>query len=587
MKKSLFFILSLAVFYTSCSNSGSDKNADRVAKGDKVYGGSLRINETEAYQTLYPCAITDIGSAHIANQIYEGLVKFNTKDLSIIPSLAEKWEIDPTGTSYTFYLKKGIIFQDNDCFSGGKGREVKASDFKYSFELLCTDSKDNSNFAATFKDRVLGANKFHEASKGKPNGEIEGVKIIDDYTLKISLTKPSSSFLYILASPAATVIPKEAVDKYGTDTKVGTGPFVYVDNGGTDKVILKRNDNYHGLDSLGNKLPFLDSVIISFLPTKKQELDNFQNGDLAMVIGLPSESIKDMVESQIADFQNKPPKYVLERSPEMASQFYEFNLTKEPFNNIKVRQAFSYAIDRNKIIEEVLKGEAYGPGTNGLCPPSFKGYDITKILGYDFDAAKAKKLLAEAGFPNGKGFPKVKIELNSGGSKNANVVLEIQKQLMEVLNVNVDFEVVPQKQKLEDAKYARAEIFRSAWIADFPSPENFLWTMYGGSVPSDLSAPSFPNTPRYKSAEFDNLFEAGQSAKTQEEAYDNFMKAEQILMNDAPVMVLWYDENYRLIKSNVRNYFSNPMRYRDYSQVYLKDVAQASASADGKKEEDK
>lgn len=585
MKKSLFFILSLAVFYTSCSNSGSNSSNNRTAKGDKVYGGTLRINETDRYQTLYPFSITDIGSAHIANQIYEGLVKFNPKDLSVMPSLAEKWDIDASATTYTFHLKKGVKFQDNECFPEGKGREVRANDFKYSFELLCTDSKDNSNFAATFKDRVVGANKFFDGSKGKASGEIEGVKVVDDYTLKITLLKPSSSFLYVLASPASVVVAKEAVDKYGIDAKVGTGPFVFVEKTGEDNVVLKRNENYHGTDSIGNQLPFLDSIVVSFLPTKKQELDNFQNGDLAMVIGLPSESIKDMVESQIADFQNKPPKYVLERSPEMASQYYEFNLTREPFNNVKVRQAFSYAIDRNKIIEEVLKGEAYGPGTNGLCPPSFKGYDITKITGYDFNAPKAKKLLAEAGYPDGKGFPKVKIELNSGGSKNSNVVLEIQKQLMEVLNVNVDFEVVPQKQKLEDAKFARSEMFRAAWIADFPSPENFLWTLYGGSVPADITAPSFPNSPRYKNAAFDKLFEEGQAAKTQEEAYADFMKAEQLLMNDAPVIVLWYDENYRLIKSNVRNFFSNPMRYRDYSQVYLKDVA--AAKTEDKKEEKK
>lgn len=585
MKKSLLFILSLAVFYTSCSNSGKEKGTQLVAKGDKVYGGTLRVNETEQYQTLYPFAITDIGSAHIAQQMYEGLVKFNPKDLSIVPCIAEKWEIDPSATVYTFHLRKGVMFHNSDCFPDGKGREVKATDFKYAFELLCTDTKDNSNYTATFKDRVVGANKFFDASKGKPNGEIEGIKATDDYTLKITLNAPSSSFMYILASPAATVIPKEAVDKYGTDAKVGTGPFIF-GSSTNDKVILRRNDNYYGTDSLGNKLPFLDSIIVTFLPTKKQELDQFQNGDLAMVIGLPSESIKDMVESQIADFQNKPPKYILERSPEMASQYYEFNLTKEPFNNVKVRQAFCYAIDKNKIIEDVLKGEAYGPGVYGISPPSFKGYDITKIAGYDFDAAKAKKLLAEAGYANGKNFPKVKIELNSGGSKNANVVLEIQKQLHDVLNVDVDFEVVPQKQKLEDAKYARAEIFRSAWIADFPSPENFLWTMYGSSVPTDLTQPSYPNTPRYKNPEFDKLFEAGQSAKTQEEAYNYFLKAEQLMIADAPVMMLWYDENYRLTKANVHNLFYNPMRYRDYSEVYLKDAA-APATASTKKEETK
>jgi oligopeptide transport system substrate-binding protein len=584
MKKSFFFILSAAVLISSCSNPSGKGGSDRVAKGDKVYGGTLRINETEQYQTLYPAGITDIGSAHIANQIYEGLVKFNPKDLSIIPGIAEKWEVDAAGTTYTFHLKKGVLFQDNDCFQGGKGREVKSSDFKYSFELLCTDDKENSNFGSTFKDRVVGANKFFEASKGKPNGSIDGVKTPDDYTISITLTSPSTSFLFALASPSAAVIAKEAFDKYGVDMKVGTGPFMFVENAGADKVILKRNDNYYGMDSLGNKLPFLDSIVVSFLPTKKQELDNFQNGNLDMVIGLPSESIKDLVENQISDFQNKPPKYVLERAPEMASQYYEFNTTKEPFNNLKVRQAFSYAIDRNKIVEDVLKGEAYGPGVNGISPPSFKGYDITKITGYDFDAEKAKKLLAEAGYPNGKGFPKVKIELNSGGAKNTNVVLEIQKQLMDVLNVNVDFEVVPQKQKMEDEKYAHAEIFRGAWIADFPSPENFLWLLYGATVPTDISQPSFPNTSRYKNPEFDKLFESGKAAKTQEDGYADFMKAEQIMMNDAPIMVLWYDENYRLVKSNVRNLYSNPMRYRDYSEVYLKEVAPAATA---KKDEEK
>ncbi|MFL5764508.1 MAG: ABC transporter substrate-binding protein [Bacteroidia bacterium] len=583
MKRSFLFLFSAAVLFNSCSNNSDSGSANRVAKGDKVYGGTLRINETEQFQTLYPAGITDIGSAHLANQIYEGLVKFNPKDLTVIPSIAEKWDIDAAGTTYTFHLKKGVMFQDNDCFPDGKGREVKASDVKYSFELLCTDSKDNSNFSATFKDRVVGANKFFDASKGKPNGSIDGIKTPDDYTVSITLTSPSTSFLFALASPAASVIAKEAYDKYGTDMKVGTGPFMFVDNGAADKVLLKRNNNYHGKDSLGNQLPFLDSVVISFLPTKKQELDAFQNGNLDMVIGLPSESIKDMVESQIADFQNKPPKYVLERSPEMASQYYEFNMTKEPFNNVKVRQAFCYALDRNKIVDDVLKGEAYGPGVNGICPPSFRGYDITKITGYDFDAAKAKKLLAEAGYPNGKGFPKVKIELNSGGAKNTNVVLEIQKQLMEVLNVNVDFEVVPQKQKMDDAKYARAELFRAAWIADFPSPENFLWILYGATVPADITQPSYPNTPRYKNPEFDKLFDAGKSAKTQEEGYADFLKAEQLMINDAPIMVLWYDENYRLVKSHVRDLYSNPMRFRDYSAVYLKEVTPAVAKTEEKK----
>ena len=282
-----------------------------------------------------------------------------------------------------------------------------------------------------------------------------------------------------------------------------------------------------------------------------------------------------MVETQIVDFKNKPPKFVLERSPEMATQYYEFNLTKPPFNNFKVRQAFNYAIDRNKIIESVLKGEAYGPGINGICPPSFKGYDISEIKGYDFDAEKAKNLLVEAGYPDGKGFPKVKIELNSGGSKNTNVAMEIQKQLKNILNIEVDFEVVSMKQNMEDQKFCKADIFRSAWIADFPSPENFLWMMYGKSVPEDITQPSYPNTSRYKNPEYDKLFETAKAATTKEESYDLFLKAEKVMMNDAPLIVLWYDEDYRLIKSNLHNYNSNPMCYQDFSEVYIKEVVQA------------
>ncbi len=418
---------------------------------------------------------------------------------------------------------------------------------------------------------MLGANEYYDATQMKKSpGNLPGIKVLDDYTIQITLNEPSSTFLYSLANPGAYVVPKEAVEQYGTMIRTGTGPFLFTsqpDN--STKVVLVKNPNYHGTDTLGNNLPFLDSVIISFLPTKAEELSQFKDGNIDMIVGLPSESIKEMVETNVADFQGKNPKYILERGPEMITQYYEFNLTRKPFDDVKVRQAFCYAINRQKIIDVVLKGEAYGPAENGICPPSFKGYDITKVTGYGYDPEKAKKLLAEAGFKDGKGFPTVKVELNSGGSKNTNVVVEIQKQLSEVLGVYLDFDVVSQGQKLDDAKYARSDIFRSAWVADFPNPENFLWTLYGATVPASLEAPSFPNSPRYKNAAYDSLYEAGKKAKSIEESYESFMKAEQIMVNDAPIMTLWYDETYRLLKSRIKNYYSNPMRYRDYSQVFI------------------
>ena len=314
----------------------------------------------------------------------------------------------------------------------------------------------------------------------------------------------------------------------------------------------------------------------------------FKDGKLDMITSLPSQSVKEMVESQIKDFQTRPPKYLLDNSPEMITQYYTFNTKKAPFDNVKVRKAFNYAINRQKIVDEILNGQAYGPGIKGITPPTFTidGYDISNLNGYDFNLTEAKKLLAEAGYPNGKGFPAVKVILNSGGARNSNVVVEIQKQLMENLNINIDFDVVPYSKKLEEARSGRADIVRDAWIADFPSPESFLNLFYGANVPADLTQPSFPNTSRFQNAEYDKYYAMGRDAKSKDSSMAYFLKAEQILMNEAPLIPLWYEGNYRLTQFYVKDAFTNPMRYRNYATVYIKEGVNSevkTASADSAK----
>ncbi|MFY8186269.1 MAG: peptide ABC transporter substrate-binding protein [Bacteroidia bacterium] len=579
MKKNIILsaIVGSLLLITSCSGGKQGDSEKLVAKGGKVYGGCLKVSESDTHQTLNPSSITDATSGFIATQIHDCLVKLNMSTLKVEPSIAEKWEIDPSGTKYTFSIKKGVMFQDDECYSDGKGREVKASDFKYSFEILCKKSDYNKDFSATFKDRVVGANEFYD---GK--GELSGIKVIDDYTLEVVLTKPSTVFLQILAEPSCAVISNEAFEKYGTSIKTGAGPFIFDSaNSGKEKIVLKRNNNYHGQDNLGNKLPFLDSIVVNIVPTKEQELSMFKEGKLDMITSLPSQSVKEMVESQIKDFQAKPPKYFLDNSPEMITQFYTFNTKKAPFDNVKVRKAFNYAINRQKIVDDILSGQAYGPGIKGITPPTFTvdGYDISNINGYDFNLAEAKKLLAEAGYPNGKGFPSVKVILNSGGARNSNVVVEIQKQLMENLNVNIDFDVVPYAQKAEAARFGRMDIVRDAWIADFPSPESFLNLFYGANVPADMNQPSFPNTSRFQNAEFDMYYAKGRDAKTKDSSLVYFMKAEQILMNEAPIMPLWYEGNYRLTQFYVKDAFTNAMSYRNYSAVYINTVIENKGEA--------
>jgi len=560
----------LILLALGCGTNGNRSNQHPEAKGGRVYGGTLRVNETDRYLSLYPYLMSDAISHNISTQIYEGLVAVDQKDITkVVPAIAESWSVDESGTVYTFKLRKGVKFHDDACFAKGIGREVTAEDFKYCFTRLCTASEDNEMFESTFKGKVKGADDYYERSKtGKPFGEVEGIKVMDAYTLEVRLISPSNTFVYFLADPAGYVFPHEAIEKYGTKSTVGTGPFILKDDN-NDYLTLIKNQNYYRTDSFGNALPFLDTIMVSFISNRTLELESFKKGETHIIFGLPSASISEMVESQIADFNSKSPKYFLQRNPELSTQYYQFNVLKKPFNDRKVRQAFSYAIDRDKIISDVLHTEAFGPGICGITPPGISGYDITAITGYHFNPEKAKKLLAEAGYPNGKNFPHINIEVNSGGGKHVEVVEEIKKQLKNVLNVDVDFVIVPFAQKLEDSKYARAEMFRAGWLADFPSPENFLFPLYGATVPDSVTKPSYPNTIHYKNPSFDSLMRLGFAAKKLEDSYEYYRKSEQLMMQDAPLIVLWYDENLKMIHSFVKGFYFNPMNHKDFSEVYL------------------
>jgi oligopeptide transport system substrate-binding protein len=579
----LFPILfSLIIAISSCTDYSQDQERSEVkglslGEGGKIYGGVLNVSQSENLTNIFPHGIVDVYTEMVASHVFESLVKFDAKTLEIKPAVAESWNVSSDGLVYTFKIKKGIKFHDNPVF-GGKNRELVAKDVLFSFELACTNHEHNIMFTSTLKDRLTGANEFYDATTDGTNKvtQLTGVKVIDDYTIQLTLAKPFLPFISILASSSLSIIPEEAYKKYGVNITIGSGPFMVPEGqkiNDDSKIVLIRNPVYHVSDTLGNQLPFLDTLQIFIIDSKKAELEEFEKENLHIVDGLPAESIREIVEEQIANFQNKPPKFLLDRGPTMGTEYYEFNTQHEALRDKRVRQALNYAIDRNKIIDKVLKGEAYGPGENGICPPTFKGYDIRSINGYTYDIRKAKQLMAQAGYPNGKNFPTIKLELNSGGYKNTNVAFEIQKQLMDNLNVNIDLEVVPFAQKLKDEQYGRSDIFRTAWVADYPNPQNFLFLFYGKHVPEDINEISYPNVTRYKNSEYDQLYSQALSAASKKESYALLAEAEAIMMDDAPIMVLWYNEKYKLIRSNIRNFYTNPMNYRDFSIVYFKSLS--------------
>lgn len=572
MKKIIYSLLVTAVL-ASCGGGGNTPGGTRKAKGGVYYGGVFRMNEVEDFRNLYPLNITETVSHRIANQVYEGLVKLSQADLSIVPCLAEKWERNADATQWTFHIRKGVKFHDDPCFSDGSGREVTANDFKYSFEMLCTSSPENQQFGNTFKDRVAGADEYYQSTVDKKPlaGGVSGVKVIDDYTIQITLLNSFAGFLNILSTPGCWVFPKEAVEKYGVDMRakcVGTGPFQVKSIKEGDAVILERNPNYWNVDEFGNQLPYLDAVKYSFIKEKKSELLDFKRGNLDMVFRLPIEMIPDIL-GELDHAKEGNASFEMQVVPAMNTFYYGFQHQSEIFSKKEVRLAFNYAIDREKIVNYTLQGEGV-PGIYGIVPPAFTGYDSKALKGYVFDADKARKYLAQGGYPDGKGFPKLTLQINSGGGdRNIQTAEVIQKMLKENLNIDVEINVMPFAEHLESLETGKALFWRTAWIADYPDPETFLTLLYSKHIPAKLTDKSYLNSVRYKSAKFDSLFVAALREIDDKKRMDLYRQADQVAIDDGAIMPIFYDEDYRLIQINVKNFPANAMEYRDMTRVYF------------------
>ncbi|WP_345370553.1 ABC transporter substrate-binding protein [Algivirga pacifica] len=539
--------------------------------GGKFYGGIFKMNESEYIKNLFPHSIIDVYSYRVASQIYEGLFKFDQHSLKVVPSLVESYTTNDALTKYTFKLKKNVFFHDDPCFIDGKGRKLNANDIAYCFTLACTKDKNNQS-SNLFVDVIKGADDFYD----KKADSIEGIKVIDEFTIEFTLEKANSMFLYNLARPGAFIFPKEAYELYEDEMRtkcVGTGAFRLSSVDEDISIILKKNENYHGFDEYGNQLPFLNALVITFIKKKEIEFFQFKKQELDMVYRLPTNFIINILEE--ADKQSK--KYNLQRVPEMSTQFLAFNNQNETFKDVNVRKAFSFAIDRQRILEYILNGEGYKAGIHGITPPVFESYDISKIKGYSFNLDSARYYMNKAGYPNGKGFPAITLDLNSEGQQYNNVALEIKNQLKKHLNITIKAEISPFSHIAEKSTSGKYEMLRLAWIADYPSPENYLWAYNSKLLPASPKDKSYPNLTRYANKQFDEYYEKALTAKNTNEAFQYFMEAERILMKDAPFLVLWYDEGYRLIQPYVKDFPNNPMQYRDFSTVYFDNAKELNA----------
>ncbi len=555
-----------------CIYSCSSDNVQRFEHA----GGSIKVAIDNEPSTFITRSVADYYSAIVLSQMTEGLVGIDPASLKIIPKIAESWQISDDGKTYTFTLRTDVYFHPHELLPTQEDRRLKAEDVIASFEAGCRKNEQGSSYplySYLFEDDVIGAQAYYE---GKAES-IEGLEVHGNI-ITLKLVQEDNNFLYKLANVFANIVPKKLIEAKEDMAVVGTGPFIYHEyvDGDVPKLVMLRNDNYYLKDNEGNALPYLDSLVFIFQHMKYEQLDLFESKQTDLIVGLPTSRITAMLEGRMEDFNSKPPVFELANNPLLETHFYFFNMTDPRFKDPRVRQAFNYAFNKQTIGREILRNQYYDLGdSTGITPPIgkvMKGYDfdLVKKSGYSYNPEKAKKLLAEAGYPNGEGFGSVNLRYNIDDRHSA-IADEFAQQISMVLGINVNIDGSTFNQLIDDEEMGRGDIFRLAWAADYPSPESFLMGFYGKHVPENIDERSTTNKSRYKNDKFDQLFDEARHAHKLSEQMELFSKAEAELMKDPPIIPLWYAGDIQIMYSNVRNFHFNAMNLLDFTKVYKKE----------------
>ena len=563
----IFYTLLFVFFFFSCG--------EKRGKEFEYNGGSMRMCLENEPSTYIPFETEDYYSSTVLRQILEGLVRINPKTTKIEGQIASEWRVSDDGLTYTFTLRNDVLFPPHELLTSEKERKLTAQDVVATFEKICSKNEDGvstNGYEYVFKGLLEGADAYFAGKATSIKGlTVEKGKVI------LQLVQRDDNFLYKLASVQAAILPKKIIEAGRVADMIGTGPFMFSQHqaGELPRIILLKNPDYYELDEQGYQLPFLDSIEFIIQNRKLEQLDLFESKEVDVILGLPTSRITKMLEGRIEDFNSKPPKLFLYKNPVLATNYYFFNMQDPRFKDPRVRQAFNYAVNRDKIGREILRNQYDELGYYGIVPPinqTFRGYDFNGVrkAGYEYNPEKARKLLAAAGYPQGEGFGSVTLRFNIGDVNSA-VADEFAQQIFQVLGINVNIDGSTFEQLNSDASESKGDIFRSAWGADYPNPETFLNNFYGKNVPMDSSKSSGINQSRYYNRNFDQYLEQAKDSENAGEKMKLYSKAEIELMKDPPIIPLWYNGDMQIVYSNVRNLHFNSLNLFDFKHVYLKE----------------
>jgi oligopeptide transport system substrate-binding protein len=527
MRKLLIFIHIVPLLF-SCASELSDRS--RV----------FRYNQEVSIGSLDPAFAKDQASIWAVSQLYNGLVQLD-ENLDLQPCIAKRWEVSDDGLLYRFYLRNDVGFHADECFSNhGKNRVVISQDFVYSFRRII-DPELASPGAWIFNNKIDPEEAF---------------VAVNDTVLDIRLREAFPPFLELLSMPYCSVVPAEAVKKYGKDFRghpVGTGPFRFHFWEEGIKLLFARNSGYFEEDEHG-RLPHLDGVEITFIENKQTAFMEFVQGKLDFFNGLDG-AYKDELLTGDGELRPKyKDAFKLRTGPYLNTEYFGFMIDPEndkaqpQLLNKHLRKAISFSIDRKKMIR-YLRNNIGTAGEYGFIPPGLKGFDDKKRQ-YFYSPDSVRKHLTLAGFPGGEGLEPVVLYTN----KNyVDLTVFIQNQLKSVgIPSRIEINTGPHHREM--VSKLSLPFFRGSWLADYPDAENYLALFYSKNF-----APGGPNYTHYSNAAYDRLYEAALQETDAEKRYGLYARLNDILMEDAPVLVLFYDRTMQLMANNISGLPANAM----------------------------
>ena len=504
--------------------------------------------------SLDPAFARSLANIQACQQIYNGLVQLDDT-LKLQPCIAKKWAVSDDGLKYTFILRNDVYFQDHELFPDGKGRKLTAADFVYSFGRII-DKKTASPGAWIFNDKVDSLHPF---------------TAVNDTVFEIHLRKAFTPFLKLLTTVYCSVVPKEIVEHYGKDFRahpVGTGPFFMKYYYEGEKLILHKNKHYFetDIDKDGKiiHLPYINAIDISFIDSKQNEFFSFMQGKLDMVNGI-DQSFKDNILTKEGTLKPKMQgKFRFEKTPFLNTEYFGFLLDSIPPNMNadkyrKVRMAMNYALDRAKMIK-YIRNNIGMPGEYGFIPPALQDVKEFKKI-FPYNPTKASELLRDAGFPSGKGLPVIKLTTTSN---YLDLSIYVQHSMQE-LGIPVEIENVPSPTLTEYKSKGKTLFFRGSWVADYPDAENYLSVFYSKNRP-----PNGPNYFHFNNPEFDKDYEEILSGNNKKGNGEEISSMQNILNNESPFLVLYYDETVRLISNRIEGLRANGVNSVDLRRVKIK-----------------